>query len=365
MPFSRPTLAQIRKRTKSDFDFETGAQAAGVGGTPERGFVEATAGVSHGLHGRLAVVHKNAFVDTMEDDRLIKFAAFFGVTAISATRATGVIYVFAVNGTVIPAGAILTRVDGTQYEVLEETEPALGGKANANCRALLGGEAGNAEVGTELTLSTGGIVGTLGTAEVGSSGMTGGTDEETNLALRIRLKERLANPPNGGGPGSYVRWAKLVAGVTRVWEYGKIDSNGDPKLGWVTVLFVRDGEADIFPGVDEVAAVRAKILEYAPLHLAGLHVQAPINKALLLELEITPNTEAMKEKCITAVQTMLGERATPPDADGALFYKSNIHDALAAVEGLEDYKVTVPAGDVTVDQFELLTLDPGDVTFIP
>lgn len=371
MPFKRPTLTDIINRDTSDFEFELGSKNARLPATPEHAFVRAHAGVVHGLYGRLDNVALNAFVDTCEDERLIKMAAFFGVFQIPAKRATGEIYFWGNAGVVIPKGTLVVRSDGVRYETTVEdtiTEPP--GFVAIPARAVVAGAAGNDPGPNSYTLVNP-IGGAASYAEPKTPFITGGWDAETTLSLRMRLKYRLANPPNAGGPGSYIAWAKEVGGVTRVWEFGKIDDQGNPKLGWVTVLFMRDDDTtgdpptpDPFPGVPEVAEVKAKILEYAPLHLAGLHVQAPIDKPVSLTIEITPDTAAIRAAVVEAIQDMLAERANPPKADGATFYKSNFYDALADVDGLDDYKITVPAGDLTVDQFELLTIDAALITWV-
>lgn len=357
MPFLRPTLAQIRKRVASDFAYELGSDAAQISGTVERALVEAVAGASHGLHGHLAWIAINAFAQSAEDEQMEKLAALFGVFRREAVRATGTVAFVrgAFADQVVPKGH-RAKVGDVEIEVLEDSAfTNISFFLVVNCRAVVAGEAGNLASGTTLTLMTP-IEGVSSNADVHDE-FTGGVDRETPLELRTRLLERLAQPPSGGGPGSYIAWAKLVEGVTRVWEFGKIDENGDPKLGWVTVLFMRDNDDPPFPGVDEIAAVKAKIMEFAPLHLAGLHVMAPIELALNMTIELTPNGNPALEAAVeAAIKNKFAAEAVPPDDDNATFYRSKITEAISSVDGVEDYKLTVPSGDITVDQFELLTV---------
>lgn len=362
MSFSRPTLTDIRRRVTSDFELELGTQAARAGGTPERGFVEAGAGASHGLFGRLAWIAKNAFPHSADDDQLARWAALFGIFRIEAERAEGPVYFFGTNGTVVPTGTTWVRADGVQYITLAEGTVGGGGNVTIECRAVVGGTAGNATAGTEGTL-TSPIIGLQSNTEVKTPGITGGTDQETTLALRTRLAARLATPPNAGGPGSYIAWAKLVAGVTRVWEFGRV-----PKLGHVTVLFMRDDDPTPpgpFPAGTLLTEVEEKILEFAPLHIQGrLHVQAPIDYPLTLTIELNPNTSAVKANVVAALQAMLAARAEPAAEDGVKFYRSWISEAISGAEGEVDHKLTVPAGDITLAQFELVTLKEADITWV-
>ena len=360
MPFLRPTIAKIRARTTSDFEYELGAQVARIPGTPERAFVQALAGASHGLHGRLAWISRNAFAHSADDEELARWAAFFGVYKIPAERAAGEAYFTGTPGSTVPANTVFTRDDGVQYETLEElTLVGVFGTVAARC--LTGGVVGNATIGTVLTLGSP-ITGIDSAVYVVAPGFEGGVNEETTAALRTRLLERLDNPPNGGGPGSYVAWAKKVAGVTRVWEYGKV-----PSLGHVTVLFMRDDDdVSPFPDGGEVTAVETKILEYAPLHLAGLHVQAPIDYPLTLEIQLTPSGDAdLQTAVVASIQAMLqSSDIEPAPADGTTFYKSKIAQAIGNTPGVTDYKLNVPVGDITLMQWELPTLKAIGVTFV-
>lgn len=363
--FTRPTLQQIIDRDVSDFDFELGSNNARLPNTPERAFVRAHAGVVHGLYGRLAHVARNAFVDTCEDERLIKMAAFFGIFQIPAERATGNIYFFGNEGVVVPKGTLVVRSDGVQYETTVEASipvPPDPQWIAIPSRAVLAGAAGN-DPGPNAYTLVNPISGIKHFAEPKTPYITGGVDAESTLSLRTRLKERLSTPPNSGGPGSYVAWAKLAPGVTRVWEYGL-----EPKPGHVTVLFMRDGDLDPFPGPTAIDVVKAKILEYAPHDLAGLHVQAPIDLPLTLEIHISPDTAALRAASVTALQDRIAATATPPKTDGGVYYKSNLYEALGTVDGLDDYKIAVTPvdSDITVNKFELLTLlDPGaQITWI-
>jgi uncharacterized phage protein gp47/JayE len=360
MPFLRPTLAQIIRRVISDFEYEIGSQAARIPGTIERAFVAAIAGASHGLHGRLAWIALAAFAQSADDVELEKIAALFGIFRIEAERATGRIYFFGNGGTAVPLGTRAVRADGVQYETTEAGE--IGGfSVDLASRAVVAGAAGNEEAGTALTLMTP-IAGLQSNAEVKTPGMDGGADTETTLALRTRLLAHLADPPNAGGPGSYIAWAKLVAGVTRVWEFGRLDENGDSHLGHVHVLVMRDNDDDPVPSDPELAEVKAKILEFAPLHLLGLHVSAPIIVLVAMTIELTPNGDPDLEAAAeTSIRNKFALHASPPRGDGATFYKSLIATAIAETPGVEDYKLTVPAGDITVDQFELLTV--GTITW--
>ena len=355
MTFYRPPLQKIIDRDTSDFEYELGTQAARLPHTPERAFVRAHAGAVHGLYGKLDHTAKNAFPQTAEDAQLVRWASFFGVAQKPARAARGKILISGTAGTLIDsAEARWRRADGTLYRILADHTKTVADFDAVDAVAVEPGAGGNCTSGTTVSL-TSPISGINTVATVGVDGMVGGVEVESYNELRTRLLERLANPPSGGGVGSYVAWAKEIEGVTRVWEFGKI-----PKLGHVTVLFMRDTDSDPFPDALEISEVESKILEYAPGHLAGLHVQAPINKPLILEILLTPNTAEVKAAVIKSIQDMLARKAAPPSVDGVTFYRSWIAEAISQAAGEVDHKLNIPTGDITLNQFELLTLlDPG------
>lgn len=378
MSFDRPPLTEIIRRTTSDFEYELGSQAPRLPGTVEHAFVRAGAGVAHGLHGRIDRVRLDAFWATSSGEELIRKAALFGVFHIPATRATGFIIATAsVLNAPLPAGTIFARDDGTLYETTV-TVLAEGFNAVAPSRAVLSGAAGNMPIGTTLTLQSpvAGFFGS-GTAELvpdpsDAKWATGG-DAESTPSLRRRLALRLASPPKGGGPGDYIRWAlggsdadkvpegaTPPAGVTRAWEYGKV-----PKIGNVTVLIMCDDDDDPFPSPAKLAEVKEWIMLFAPIALPEPIVLAPNPKELNVEIVLTlePNADPtiVKAAIVQAIKDMIAVRATPPKNGAEVFYKSWINEAISKVPGELDHKVTNPVADVSLAQWDLVTL--GAVTW--
>jgi uncharacterized phage protein gp47/JayE len=360
MPFYRPTVAQIRKRRISDFEYELGSQGARIQGTVEHALATSGSGAAHGLHGHLDDVSKNAFPHLADDERLRQWASFYGVYQLEAQRSEGLAVFFATGAdTLLPAGTVWTRADGTEYLVVEDTViTALG--YPAMLRAKVAGASGDMPGGTELTIQTP-LAGILGTATQFFDAI-GGLDEETSSALRTRLLERLANPPKSGGPGDYVSWAKFVPGVTRVWEY-----KWAPKVGFVTILFMRDLDVDPFPGPASIAEVEASLARYAPIVAPAPIVMAPTKVPIALTIELTLEANAVlsdvQAGIYTAIRNMLLTRFEPLGVAGVL-YKSWISEAISATGGELDHKLMVPAGDYALAAWELPVLEDLGITWI-
>lgn len=356
MPYPRPTISEITKRRISDYEYELGSQNTRIPGTIEYGLATSGSGTAHGLHGRISAIAKDAFPHSALRESLYRWASFYGIFPNPAVRSSGVVDVAGAQDTPIPVGTEFTRSDGAEFTV---TVAGIIGDPNighgwVTVEAKVAGQAGDTKEGTLLTLKNP-IAGLQSNAYVQTK-ITGGTDVEGDLSLRGRLLARLSSPPKGGGPGDYIRWAKQVSGVTRAWEYGRV-----PKAGHVTVLFMRDNDEIPFPDALAREAVEAELLKHAPLHLHGLHVVSPIKKVLTpsIQLTVAPNADvvATRSAIVKAIQDMLATQAAPSKTDGGVFYKSWISQAISNTPGELDHKLTVPAGDITIDQWELLTLE--------
>lgn len=364
MPFFRPSLVDIRKRRISDFEYELGSQSARIPGTVEHALATSGAGTSHGLHGRLDVVSKNAFPHLADDESLIRWAQFYGVERLEAEAAEGLLLVSPVNpiNTSLPIGTIWVGPTGLEYEttatvLIDGGNPA----TSVPIRARAGGAAGGLDAFSELSIQAP-VANIAPTAVVGADGLTGGTDAETTAALRTRLLARIRTPPKGGGPGDYVAWAKTVPGVTRAWEF-----KWAPKVGYVTVLFMRDLDADPFPDVQEVADVQAALDLYAPICAPAPIAAAPVSYTLVLGVDLTLEAGAdgptVEAAIVANIQAMLQERWVPSPNDQTL-YLSWISEAISSTPGELDHKILVPIADLTIPALQIPTLDPLNATFI-
>jgi len=360
MPWYRPTVQEIARRRISDFEYEVGPNAR-VPGTVEHALAVSGSGTAHGLHGRQAQIARNAFAHTAEDEAMVQIAAYHGVFQYPATKSSTDVIFSGVPGTVIPLGTIVTRSDGFEYETTSGGV-MVGNSVQLPVLARVSGAAGNGSFGFGgMQLQTP-IPGALSTVDAPNT-IRDGRDAEDFVSLRSRLLERLSYPLLGGGPRDYVRWAKQVPGVTRAWEYGLV-----PKVGNVTVLFMRDEDVGTpFPGDLSRANVLAELKKYAPAALPEPIVQTPVNHSLSLSIQLTVESGAVvddvRAAIIESLQQMIITRAEPPAIAGSVFYRSWITEAISTTVGEKDHKLLVPAGDVVLAQWELVTLEAADITW--
>jgi uncharacterized phage protein gp47/JayE len=218
-------------------------------------------------------------------------------------------FVGTVAGIIIPAGTTLeggaVRVG---YETLEEAVTADSeAPVPIRIRALDPGADSNQEAGTELTVIPS-LVNVQGFAEV--TLLTGGTDTENDDDLRMRVLQRIRQPPHGGAAHDYVRWALAVPGCTRAWcaplEMG---------IGTVTVRVLFDvlrADNDGWPRAEDLEAVTEYIDTQRPVAIKDFWVLAPVKQWVDVKIaNLTPNDEDTKAAIEASLKQMFYELAAP------------------------------------------------------
>lgn len=336
MAFARPTLTELAARIQQDLTTRLTLTGTVLRRSVVTVLSSALAAATHLLHGHLDYLSKQLFPDTSEVEFLERQATLYGLSRIAATFATGTATVTGTNGTVIPAGTVLQRVDGAQYTVNANVTIA-SGTGTLALTAVVAGAAGNADAGVVLTFVSP-IAGVAATATVVL--LSGAADTESDDALRDRLLLRMKQAPHGGAAADYITWALEVAGVTRAWSYGQ-----ELGAGTVTVRFVRDNDgsgAGIIPDSGEVTAVQSYIDARRPV-TAAVTVVAPTAVTLNFTIHLVPSNADTQAAAIAELTDLLQRSATP----GGTILLSQIRTAIGVAAGVTDFTVTSPATDVT------------------
>jgi uncharacterized phage protein gp47/JayE len=349
MSFARLTLQQLIDRIAADIE----ARLPGADARTRRSnlavLARTQAGAVNGLYGYLDWIARQALPDTAEAEILDRHASLHNVTRTTAVAATGNITFTGSNGVVIPSGTELQRSDGALYTTGADATIA-SGTATAAVTAQTLGATGNADVGIVLTLISP-ISGVTSTATVASGALVGGTDQESDADLLVRLMERIQTPPQGGSAADYVAWAKEVAGVTRAWCFPL-----EGGAGTVTVRFVRDDDASIIPDAGEIAAVQAHLNEVRPV-TAAVTVAAPTAVPRDFTIALTPNTQAVKDAVTAELSDLIRREAYP----GATMLLSHIREAISIAADETNHVLTVPSADVTYTNSQIGTM--GTITW--
>jgi uncharacterized phage protein gp47/JayE len=351
MAFERPTLSELLDRIQQDFVSRLSLTGAILRRSIVYVLARVLAGVAHMLHGRLDFLSRQLFPDTAESQYLRRWADIYGLTPTAASYATGTVTLTGTNGSVATAGTILARADGQRY-ALDADATIASGTATAAVTALLAGANGTLEADQPLTFESP-VVGISSSATVASSAEDG-ADPETDAALLVRLKERIAYAPQGGAAADYVAWAKQVAGVTRAWIYPQ-----ELGAGTVTVRPVRDGDGSgsaIIPSAGEIAAIQAYIDTKRPAS-ANVTVVAPTAVARDFTVSITPDNATTR----AAVEAQLADLIRRDVEPGGTLLFSQVNVAVGLADDVTDFEVTSPAADVNYATGELPIM--GTVTF--
>ena len=332
--FSRPSLSDIVQRVSTDVLSRVSPSEL-LRADDAQVLARVLAGAVHGVYSYVDWISRQVIFDTADSDVLQRWASIWGVSRKAAVAASGTAALSTQVGATIFSGTQLQALDGQLYQVTTDTT-ATTVTTSVPVTAVTAGAAGNRTVGDSLSLVNT-VVG------VGSTGTTtlisGGSDTETDDALRSRLLARIQNTPQGGAAADYKAWALAVSGVTRAWV-----SANELGAGTVVVRFVRDNDSgSIIPDTGEVAAVQSYIDSLRPV-TAQVTVVAPVANPLNFTISgITPNTAAVKAAVEAELRDLLLREAAP----GGTILLSHIRAAISAATGETDFTLTAPSANVT------------------
>ena len=254
MPWTTPTLRSVRELVRGEI--ASALQGASfVGNSVLRVMADADAALAHLVLRYLDWQARQYLPDTAETEWLDRHGDIWLTNADGtrgrkvATLAKGTISLSGTPGFVMPIG---TQFQSAANVLYETTDVAVfgSGPSTVPVIAIDPGAASNVAAGEPLAIVTA-LSGIDSTAIVLE--LTGGTDAESDQNLRIRILQRIQNPPMGGDADDYVLWALSVPGVTRAWCYPL-----EMGMGTVTVRFMCDelrADDEGFPWDEDVQAV--------------------------------------------------------------------------------------------------------------
>ena len=145
-------------------------------------------------------------------------ASGYGITRKAATKASGEITIVGTDGTIIPSGTRFTSTALTEEDVpvrvLSTTSATIGettpGEVTVAVEADIVGLEGNVAA-LAIDLIEDSIDGVASVSNAAS--LSGGTDQEDDEDLRIRIGLVISTPQGIGNIASYMRWATSIDGV--------------------------------------------------------------------------------------------------------------------------------------------------------
>lgn len=342
MSFSRPTLQQLYERISKDFSGQLLDGSPLLPASVLSVISSVWAGATHMLHGFLAYIFKQAFIDTADAEYLPRWARVWGILPTPATFAVGKVGFRGMAGKIIPAEAVLVSKAGQTYKTLQDAV------AGVDVVQIIGTEAGSQ--GNLPLTETLALVSPVAGVEMEASlalPLQGGVDAEGVEALRSRLLARLRRPPRGGSAEDYETWAKEVAGVTNVYV--------DPLnqgLGTVALCFL-SSELDSapFPSPELVSRVQAHVDSKRPV-TAEVFVFAPKRQDITLHLAISPNNAKVRSAVNLALHQFFAEHAYP----ACTILKSHLSEVISGVVDEQDHVVLEPEENIICPIFTMPVL---------
>lgn len=355
MSFNSPTLSSLIKQGEQQFQHRFL--------TLKRNNVLSVinricAAMSAGEHMHLDWLARQIIPTTAEEEYLIEYCLYKGIVRKQATTASGYLTVTAAIDTTIPEGTVFEDSSSGLTYITTAEMSVKAGTADIAVQCEIEGADGNLSAGVSLSL-TSAILGLQPTATVKS--MTGGADIEPLSRLLARLIYRVQNPPAGGAPHDYIRWATEVAGVTRAWCFPRYFGGGT-----VGVAFACDDRSNILPTEDDIARVKNYItghkneatgqFEGMPANVE-LYVFAPQFQEINFSIRLAPNTETLRQAVKKSLQAYLINAGV-----GALLYLSQIRATVSNTAGEVDNSVMYPTADIRLPSNHIPVV--GEITWL-
>lgn len=353
--FQRPSLPDLMSRAADALNLAVPGAEAHLRWTNLGVLAAVIAGATHEMHGHLAAVAANVLPDHAQGLMLDRHAQWRGLSRHAAGPAGGQLLIIGAEpSALIPTGH---RYVGDNKAVYEVAAPGAvignDGQATITVEAVVLGPEGNLPAGAELSLISP-LAGIPSKAVVAAAGLTGGTAQENDEALRTRLAGHVQRPPQGGAEHDYIAWAKTVPGVTRVWVAVR-----RPTVGVVTVRFMMDETyPDGMPRPGDIAAVQAVLDEQRPLTALPI-AMAPVPLSVSVSIaNLLPSAPAVRQ----AVEAELRDLFKHGTVVGERLPISHIREAISRATGENDHLLIEPAGDVFPGEGQIPVL--GGVTWL-
>jgi uncharacterized phage protein gp47/JayE len=359
MPYARPPLTTLRNQAIEDI---TSSGVPGLDGLLRNAVLRVLAWVMAGLayseYGYLDWISRQAVPFTATDEFLEAWSALIGIFRKDATPATGqALFGVGTPGIFVAAGTALTRQDAVPYTSTADATVDDAGALTVPIIAAVNSAGTDCDPGTPIGFDTP-IAGISNAGVILPPGCTGGSDQETDAALRTRMLAKYRKPPQGGSVADYEQWALEVPGVTRSW----VQPNGAGP-GTVIVRFMLDdvqAAHDGFPqGTDGVAtdeprgtaatgdqlAVADHIWPVQPvtaLVFAAAPERWPIDVTLLA---LDPDSPEMEAEIVASINDMYLVRAEL----GGTIFPSDLYEAILATPGIVHFTMSEPSVPITAE----------------
>jgi uncharacterized phage protein gp47/JayE len=214
-----PSAVTIANRIITDIESKINQTTPSVQKAFNRVIAIVESGEFTALYRYLLDQKKQIFPQDADEESLTKWGEIVNENRETPTAAVLTCTATGTNGTIIQSGSSGPRwisENGIVY-FNQSSETIAGGTATLSLECIEGGEIGNQEIGTELTItaSQAGLDDIVTVTAIASSGV----DEQSLEEYRAEVVLKFKRPPQGGAPADYFFWATDRPNIVDAYPY--------------------------------------------------------------------------------------------------------------------------------------------------
>ena len=346
------SIDEIYGEMTAIFEQETGVALAGDGDMAVR--LYAVAAQIYALYVQADWVNRQCFPQSAEGEYLDRHAQLRGLERRAAVAAEGSIRFetdsAAQTDLTIPAGTVCMTAGLIRFETTKEVTLRAGQtQVDAPAAALEPGAAGNVAAGTIRAMA----VAPVGVSRcTNPEGFSGGLDGEDDDTLRARVLETFQRMPNGANAAYYEQSAMSFPQVAAAAVVSRPRGVGSVDVVVTTAAGVPD--EDLLAELQAYFEARREIA-------VDVLVRAPetenVDVAVQIQTAANRDGETVRQNVEGAIRGWFsGQRL------GQNILRAKLGQLIYAVDGVENYALTAPAADVTVEHDVLPRLNSLSVT---
>lgn len=306
------------------------------------------------VHDHVAWWGIQIFVDTAEDEFVLRHASIWGVERRPATAAVGTVLVEGVPGTLLASEIELATSDGIVIVTTAGATIGVGGSVSVPVIADAAyAESGNIEGGSRVATVL--PYPAISRVTIEEPGLAGGAPIESMASLQQAVMQRIRQPPHGGAGFDYPEWLRAAFAVRAVKPV--TDWIGRGSVGVIVIM--KDGIFGRAPTDPELDAM----LDYlgTPGSATGVRpvtahvVMVPGEPTEIpLTVRLRPDTVATRAAVTEAWQRHVATIGDAGDSGnispiGATIEPSRISEAISAAAGEYAHDLIEPSEPYTLD----------------
>ena len=332
------TVDKIYDSMLREFQSKTGLEASNSVDLSVR--LYAVAAQIHALYAQGEWTRNQCFPQTAQGIWLDQHAQLRGLERREAKQATGFIR-FSVDRAgqsdlTIEAGTVCMTAGQVRFETLENAVLQAGAlDVEVPAQAVAAGTAGNVAAGSILAMA----VPPVGVSRcTNPEPFTGGTEEEDDESLRSRVLETYRRMANGANVAYYEKEALSFEEVAAVTVVGR--SRGIGTVDVVVAPWKGLPDEELLEQLQQHFEERREIA-------VDIQVLAPSTQNINVTVALKPAVGSDYETVAGRVETVIrdwfgGERL------GESILRAKLGELIYHVEGVENYQITAPAADVSI-----------------